>query len=304
MNHYFAYGLTISSDLVLPEFLPAQEGNDVVIQVDSTTDPTTAISLQLEPQKYWHLTVSRTQAVAHLRDAGIFRIEDGKAITINPLPTVDEGLLRAYIGGVMMAILLYQRGLLILHASAVQVANQVVAFLGMSGAGKSSLAAALDAQGYSIITDDVLALRIHGQGIEAIPGFPQIKLPQTSATTLGHDLDTLVPLHQAEEKLGYRLGKAFPTRAMPLQGVYFLATGDSMAITPMPPQEALLELIPHSAPTRWKLPGDGIHLTHCAELVRQVPTFNLQRPRDLTQLADSARMVEHHVMASLCAEAV
>ena len=48
-----------------------------------------------------------------------------------------------------MGIVLYQRNLLVLHASAVNIAGGAVVFLGVSGEGKSSTAATFVTHGYS-----------------------------------------------------------------------------------------------------------------------------------------------------------
>lgn len=306
MQTYLAYGLKIQSALPLLEFLPA--GNrldpaDVTLDVLSNPELFHQVDQTTPPEKDWTLTVSRTTATVFIRDSGLFEITEGRHIAITLAPEADEGLLRLYVGGVIMAILLYQRSCLVLHASAVIMAGQVVAFLGMSGAGKSSLAVALEKAGYPIITDDVLALQLGRNTVLAAPGYPQVKLTKESATTLGHDLDSLLPLHQAEIKLGYRLKSTFPTQALPLQALYFLGVGEALAITPQPPQTSLLELIPHSAPTRWRLPGDGQHLAQCAQLAQQIPMFCLQRPRDLSRLEESARLVEQHVLQAMCAPA-
>ncbi|MBO0718286.1 MAG: AAA family ATPase, partial [Rhizobiales bacterium] len=54
--------------------------------------------------------------------------------------------------------LLHQREQIVLHASAVEVNGKAMVFCGHSGAGKSTIAAALAKRGYRLITDDVCAL--------------------------------------------------------------------------------------------------------------------------------------------------
>ncbi len=306
MRTYLAYGLTIQSALPLLEFLPAgnlQRPADVLLEVIADPEQYHQADRITPADRSWTLEVSRTQARVFMRDAGLFEIIEGRQIRLTLAPEADESLLRLYIGGVIMAILLYQRNCLVLHASAVIMVDRVVAFLGMSGAGKSSIAVALEKLGYPIITDDVLALQFVGNQVYAAPGYPQVKLTKESALTLGHNVTNLLTLHQEEIKLGYRPKSQFPTVPLPLQALYFLGVGEELAVHPVAPAAGPIELIPHSAPTRWQRPGDGQHLMQCARLAQQIPMFDLQRPRDLTRLEDSARFVEQHILHSIWAAA-
>lgn len=302
MHSYLAYGLKIQSALALPEFLPAVDAiadYDVTLNLISNSDLYFEVERAIERDRPWTLSVSRTEATAFIRNAGLFEITAGQQIDITPAPDVEEGELRLYVGGVIMAILLYQRNCLVLHASAVRIVDRVVAFLGVSGAGKSSIAVALEKAGYPIVTDDVLALHFIDGGVYAAPGYPQVKLTRESATTLGHDFDQLLPLHRVETKLGYRLQSAFPTALMPLEALFFLDLGEQIEITSLPPQDKVTGLLTHSAPTRWQIPGDGLHLTQCTRLAKQIPILQLKRPRNLSQLEDSAKWVEQHVLQSI-----
>jgi hypothetical protein len=64
------------------------------------------------------------------------------------------------------------QGLEVFHASAVAVDGRAVAFLGASGAGKTSIAIALCRLGASFLTDDVLAIERDGERLLAHPGAP------------------------------------------------------------------------------------------------------------------------------------
>jgi hypothetical protein len=62
------------------------------------------------------------------------------------------------------------RGMDILHASAVALGGRAVAFLGSSGAGKTTLAGRILACGARLVTDDVLALDLAGTSVRAHRG--------------------------------------------------------------------------------------------------------------------------------------
>ncbi len=73
------------------------------------------------------------------------------------------------------------RGQEVFHASAVVCAAGAVAFLGNSGAGKTSLALELCRRGASFLADDVLALELRERRLLAHPGTPVAGIARTQA---------------------------------------------------------------------------------------------------------------------------
>ena len=71
------------------------------------------------------------------------------------LPPEDTA---TYLLGPVFGFTLRLRGVTCLHASAVVIDEQAVVFLGQSGAGKSTTAAAFAQLGYPVLSDDVVAL--------------------------------------------------------------------------------------------------------------------------------------------------
>ena len=78
--------------------------------------------------------------------------------TVHPMPGADPDLLSVLVSGTLLAFVLTMRGETVLHASAVQVGDAAVAFVGASGMGKSTMATLLCADGARLVTDDVLRL--------------------------------------------------------------------------------------------------------------------------------------------------
>ena len=70
----------------------------------------------------------------------------------------DPDLLSVLVSGTLLAFVLTMRGETVLHASAVQVGDAALAFVGASGMGKSTMATLLCADGARLVTDDVLRL--------------------------------------------------------------------------------------------------------------------------------------------------
>lgn len=108
-----------------------------------------------------------------VEDLGQFLLEHkGPALRVVAATSgVTEELLAEVLLGPLLALALATDDVLLLHASACEVAGQIVLFLGESGTGKSTLAANL---GGNLLADDQVA--IDAISIEMLPEFPQPKL--------------------------------------------------------------------------------------------------------------------------------
>jgi hypothetical protein len=290
---YQAYGLSIHSALELPELRSAgfSEPADLLIQ----TGPVEAPDLGERVSGLRWLPGG--DACLAFRDAGGFLVRGGRAITVDALPAAEPQVLRLYLLGPVLAIALYQRGWLILHASAVDLGGRVVGFLGGSGWGKSTLAAALQQRGHPLVADDFIAVAVGGQpagaGLEVYPGFPQLKLWPEAAASLGADVAQLPRLHPGYEKRARRLSAGFAQAPLPLERLYVLAEGEPASIAPLAKQSALVELVRHSYMSQ-SLPANDAagHLRQCAALLGAVRLSRLQRPLALPELPAIAQMVE------------
>lgn len=124
--------------------------------------------------------------------AGRFLVENGDRITLERNPGSDDAMLSAHLLTSVMAAILRQRGLMVLHANAAITPKSAIAISGEPGAGKSTTLAALLARGCTMQTDDITAL-VTGKDsrIITLPGIPKINLCEDAAIRLGHDVNKL-----------------------------------------------------------------------------------------------------------------
>jgi hypothetical protein len=104
---------------------------------------------------------------------------DGPAgeVIIEPEWHVQESDVRAFFLSKVLAALCLKRNLVPLHASAVQMGDTAVAFVGRSGVGKSTIAAACMKRGYRVLADDLTAVDWTGPaGPRVWSTFPLLKL--------------------------------------------------------------------------------------------------------------------------------
>ena len=213
-------------------------------------------------------------------------------------------MLRSLILGPALGVALFQRGLLVFHASVVSFAHGAVAFLAFKGQGKSTLASILHRRGHDLLTDDILALDVQGDHLIARPGFPLLKLWADTIQAMGEDPESYPLLHPSVDKRMRHVSRGFARHPMELACVYVLGDGQEIEIVPLEGKEALLNVLPHWYGALFdgdllEVFGLGNHLRQCARLVQSVPVFRLQNPRSLSALPDVAQIVEAHRASSI-----
>ena len=235
MYVYSAYGLGICSPILLPELQADEGGNvDVIISIEKV-DLSRLPAIDREDYSY----VYEKDVYIVWKQLGIFLVRDGKEIIVDPCDNVDESYLRLVILGAALAALLHQRGLLILHASAVNINNRVIAFVGDKGWGKSTMAAALCVRGHQLMADDIVALNFAtGSAPMVLPGFPQLKLWPDAADAVGYDSEVLPLLNVGGVKRAQRFEK-YSSSSLPLSRLYVLAIGHKIEIEPLSRPQAL-----------------------------------------------------------------
>lgn len=287
MYLYTAYGLTIQSARPLPELAPGGVRADVLVHYAPPRLPADL------PAAGSTLTLDREAARLRIAGVGEFVARQGREIIVTPLPEADQRGLEIYVVTVLLPIILYQRRLLVLHASAVAIDGVAVAFVGQPGQGKSSTAAALFRQGHPLLGDDVLAVDLQAGHTLAWPGFPQIKLHGDVAATLGYTNGALQQIHPLEPKRSLSARQSFVEHALPLQAVFVLERGERTCVEPLQPAEALITLIPHLYVAHQA--QDQIGFTQLTQLVQHVPILRLRRALNLATLPELVHMIEDTV---------
>ncbi len=290
---YVAYGLGIRSDLALPPLLVAERATEVTVRFGLVRP------LIADDAREGLVRATEGEVDVFFRQAGAFSIREGREIVIDPVPEADERVLCIGTLGPAMGALLFQRGLLTLHASSVAVAGEAVAFIGERGWGKSTMAAAMYARGHSLVADDLTAVQINAEGPIVFPGYPQLKLWPESTALLGDKPETLPRLNPHLERRARRATREFSPASIPLKRIYVLGESKVPEIEPLGPQEALVQLIQHSYGRRlFPAVRTSSHFLQCTSIVKNVPVCSLRRPYSLPVLSDVAQLVEEDLAQS------
>jgi hypothetical protein len=291
---YLAYGLSIQATMPLPELVAGETEREQEVSIRfGCVD---GLPSEILEKGWGSFSPAPHEDYLFWQGVGSFLVRGGRDIVVDPSPELEENVLRLFILGPVLAVLLHQRGHLLLHASAVAVADEAVLFLGDTGWGKSTMAAALYARGYSLITDDVAALKANERCPMLVPGFPQLKLWPEALVSLGEDPETLSRCNPHFEKRARPVTQDFSLESIPIKRIYVLDKGDTPKILPLGPQEALGELIRH---TYGGLDvGSSSHFLRCASIVNQVVMCSLRRKKSLLQLSNLVRFIEDDLAQS------
>ncbi|MGZ0172955.1 MAG: hypothetical protein ACKVHE_25755 [Planctomycetales bacterium] len=229
------------------------------------------------------------------RGVGKFLVRNGNEVLIQPETHATDRDIRPFVLGSAVGYLLHQRGSLPLHGSSVAVDDGCVLFLGRRGAGKSTLAALLNARGYPVVCDDISAVQVTADGDLAVaPGFPNLKLWRNSVEKLGADIRGLKQISNHIEKYAWPVDQSFAPNALPLKRIYVLGNSDSLTLQELSSADALPWLRRFTY-RRWVLQEMGLmgrHFELCGQLAARVPTASFQRPRDLASIEKSVDFVE------------
>ena len=160
------------------------------------------------------------------------------------------------------------------------------------------MAGAMHARGHALIADDAVAIAGTPEEPLLEPGFPRLKLWPDAADSLGIENDELSELYADLEKRGWSVRDGLAPAPVPPTHVYVLDIGAEIAIEPLPPSEAVIELIRNA---HGVMSMRGIvaseQLRRAAALAERLHVRRLIRPVALESLAQVAEAVETDVNA-------
>jgi hypothetical protein len=291
MYCFSVHGLVVHSEIFFPELIESNGIPDAFICFEKIEQPSgSRVSINC-------LQANAQEVHLFWDEVGMMLVRNGREIIVDAIPDIELDKLRIFLLGIALAVLLHQRGLLILHASAVAINGGIVAFIGDKGWGKSTTTAALHQQGHSMVTDDLLVLDMNQPAAPIVfPGFPQLKLFPDSASAVGHAPATLRQLYSTATKYARRITDGFTQTPLPLDRIYVLGVGSVHAIEPIHGQSAFTELVRHSFVAKILQATDTAqaHFQHCAELARYTPVYQLQRQPSLQDLPVIVQLIEQH----------
>ena len=229
-----------------------------------------------------------------MREAPAFA-HRGAALTLEDTAT--------YLLGPVLRFVLGLRGVVSLHACAIEIDGRAERTAGPAGAGKSTTAAAFARRGAAVLSDDVVALTVCARGFAVPPGYPFLRLWPDVQDTLcdpGVELPLLTP--NWDKRYLALAGGAFAQAPAPLAAIYLFGdapAGDAAPrIAPLSQRDALLGLIANGR-SPYKLPRAFVVHEHAtlASVARTVPIRRLLPHVSIDRLDSLCDLIEADVHA-------
>ncbi|MEO9129625.1 MAG: hypothetical protein ABI240_00300 [Sphingomonas sp.] len=222
------------------------------------------------------------------RPLGRILVRGGREIIVAPAPganlELEPFILGSGVGGISL-----QRGLLPLHASAVSIGSTTIAFVGPTGAGKSTLVATLVEQGHTLVADDLTVVRVTERAAPlAYPSAAIVKLNADSASALGiEERGGAMPGRLSKRQFPMH-PSAEPRAAVALDAIYILEQGDKTAIHALPQISAFAAIADEAYRRGWFAPMGlfEARMKDIAVLSRQIGCFRLVRPHRFDAMAE------------------
>lgn len=300
-SSFRVFDVVLSSDIELPEL---ELSDTLAADFWLTIAPATGQVAGYDWFHHWYRDDEKTKmdsSIARVPGGYRFRfmgqadfviLEDCRRIVCEPCPgTPIETVRHLFLDHVLPRIL-GQRGELVVHASAVELAaGEGIAFVGKSGWGKSTLASSFRENGARFVGDDCLRLNVRNGKLIGTPAYGGARL-------WGDSLDALFPggvssapvsHHNSKRRIGF--DETRKTGETAFKALFFLQDPecvpcDGIRIETMSGASAMVELIKRSFLLDVKSGvSAATQFDAIGEILATRPLFyTLQYPRDYAWL--------------------
>jgi len=308
---YSVFGFQVSSDLTLPELAVSQRVEPSPVNIQAAEQSQWPL---LEPSHHSTQTLQLGAGEWRLGLEGIgwFRASNGQTLEWQRWDdSVSDRDVRTFAVTSGLGAVAVQRGLLVLHGTAVERGGQAVLLLGHPATGKSTLAWCLVQRGWRLLSSELTV--VDGMGM-VWPGIQQLKLWNDAAERLGLDWTQLPPVRRGLKRYALLPQEvACAEQPLPLRSLYVLsrrkpqatstdhADGQLRVSDPFSQQQALLSLRNQAFQAR-VYRGMGLEaglFVQAGALARRMPLRALQVPDGITAMGNGLEGIDLLDPASL-----
>lgn len=281
---YRVYGVNIESTIEVPEFEVIDSNSEIDVKLSFGVVNEEIIDLitqghraKYEKQDMWF----------YIEDVAIFHIYNGDTVTIEPMGDKNNKMIKLYIMGSVMGMILLQRNMVAIHGGGIVIDGKGCIFTGQKGAGKSTITTALRKKGYKFIADDVCSINI-GETNTIHHGFGYQKLCEDAMEKLGYNLDEFEPFRGDLNVNKYIVPAfdEFTKEEVPLEAVFELAVGDLdevkiEEVLGANKMNKLIENVFRIEMLRYAGGMEPKYFKQCLDIAKSTKMYRITRPKDI-----------------------
>ena len=295
MKHYYrVYGVNIESKIEIPEFEVIDSNSDIDVKLSFGVVNEEIMNLitqghraKYEKQDMWF----------YIEDVAIFHIYNGDTVTIEPMGDKNNKMIKLYIMGSVMGMILLQRNIVAIHGGGIIIDGKGCIFTGQKGAGKSTITTALRKKGYKFIADDVCSINI-GEINTIHHGFGYQKLCEDAMEKLGYNSDEFEPFRGDLNVNKYIVPAfdEFTKEEVPLEAVFELAVGDvdEVKIEEILGANKMNKLIENVFRIEMLTYAGGMepkYFKQCLDIAKSTKMYRITRPKDVFSVEEQIRLI-------------
>lgn len=294
---YNVYGLNVESEIMIPELTildPIDKDNiDVKIIFDFMNEDINQKIDRKEIAGY-----NSDEVWFHIDNVGTYLIQNGDTVTIELCENPDLNILKVYILGSVLGIILLQRNTVAIHGGSIVINNKGCIFTGDKGAGKSTLTTALRQRGYDFVSDDVGAIEL--SDIPMInPGFGYQKLCEDAMIKLGYDSSKFTPF-RSDMNIKYIVPALdnFVKEKVPFKALFEIEQGDTqkVEVVEVTGNEKLQKIIKNVFRIEVLMYSGGVpadYFKKCIEIAKHIKFYKITRPKNQFTINEQIEIIEN-----------
>lgn len=193
MFYYRIYGLTVTSDIEIPEAYQIEPMNDTQVNILQEKGNSIGIKELTQYEKDlinqhggYRSYNDNKEAYLWLEDTGFFSMKYGTDIRYKLEDNANIVFVRQVLLVHCLNIILMQQSVICIHGSGLSNGDGGLIISGQSGAGKSTLSTALLDMGLGYVADDVNATKLVDGNVMIEPAYPQRKLCKDAMLNFGY----------------------------------------------------------------------------------------------------------------------
>lgn len=298
---YRVYGLNVKSEILIPELskLDDSENNiDVEIKYGIVSE-----EIKEQISKGYNGSYQNQDMWFNISDLAIYHIINGNQVIIEPYKNADNKLIKVYILGSVLGMVLLQNNIVAIHGGGIVIDNKGCVFTGDKGAGKSTLTTALRQRGYNFVADDVCSIN-HSDVNKIYPGFGYQKLCEDTMEKLGYNCDEYEPF-RSDFNIKYIVPAIddFVDEEVPFEAVFELSVGDvdEVQIKEITGIDKMQSLIKNIFRIEMLYYSGGIppkYFKKCADIAKNIKYYKITRPKDIFSVDNQIQVIEKIIFES------